>query len=670
MWTPLFPRYLDTPGMWDEAHYYHLKWYPTYTVSFYVDGRFITPKFHDLRWDYNLLTKEYNICGYKLMERSAVLPYDTLYSEYLLKGDKPIDGIAWFALPSKELQDIQIAEHAIFLIRKLDGHLIHTGFMVSPQAQSFMVQGTNPVDMVPIPEVTPFYEVFDGKLPNTIHTNGYVIFIGLHFRLIPNKPTGVGLIFADSGCELIATHQYLRKTSTPIHDALKDWQNFLSKVPKLETSLDKIQKYYYYRWYGLYTFAIWKKRGNYHYPAVAEGPAYFRVPIAYSAPAHVRETMWMQDDLLARGELLEFLSNQLADGSLPGRIHLDRCVSFYHGDWGRSLRYLLELHPNIEFAHTAYEGFKRYVEYFDKIRDPEGMGLYDIIDHFETGQEFNPRYTWVREDADMAKPIRLKGVDVTVYIYSLKQVLAWLADKLGKHDEATKWTKGALKIKHALLDYCWDTKDKFFYDYDPIKKEKVRVKTITGFYPFYTDIVSDQHMGALNHLFNPDEFWSTYPVRTLSKDDPHYSALGYWKGERMNCPWNGRVWPMTNSHIADVLIRLSKLDHKFKAKAREFILKFVEMMFFPDGTPNCYEHYHPDTGTPSLFRGVNDYQHSWVIDLIMRGLMGLQVEAGNITVDTNLPSDAYMRVENIPTPKGLLSLEYDRGRLSQQLKDF
>jgi len=127
---------------------------------------------------------------------------------------------------------------------------------------------------------------------------------------------------------------------------------------------------------------------------------------------------------------------------------------------------------------------------------------------------------------------------------------------------------------------------------------------------------------------------------------------------------------MTNSHIADVLIRLSKLDHKFKPKAREFILKFVEMMFFPDGTPNCYEHYHPDTGTPSLFRGVNDYQHSWVIDLIMRGLMGLQVEAGNITVDTNLPSDAYMRVENIPTPKGLLSLEYDRGRLSQQLKDF
>jgi len=58
-----------------------------------------------------------------------------------------------------------------------------------------------------------------------------------------------------------------------------------------------------------------------------------------------------------------------------------------------------------------------------------------------------------------------------------------------------------------------------------------------------------------------------------------------------------------------------------------------------------------------------------VIDLIMRGLMGLQVEAGNITVDTNLPSDVYMKVENIPTPNGLLSLEYDRGRLNQQLKD-
>ena len=47
--------------------------------------------------------------------------------------------------------------------------------------------------------------------------------------------------------------------------------------------------------------------------------------------------------------------------------------------------------------------------------------------------------------------------------------------------------------------------------------------------------------------------WTTYPVPSSSADDPFYNADGLWKGERKNCPWNGRVWPMTNSHIAEVL---------------------------------------------------------------------------------------------------------------------
>src|SRR2546429_4324554 len=29
-----------------------------------------------------------------------------------------------------------------------------------------------------------------------------------------------------------------------------------------------------------------------------------------------------------------------------------------------------------------------------------------------------------------------------------------------------------------------------------------------------------------------------------------------WKGKRHNCPWNGRVWPMTNSHIIEALARV------------------------------------------------------------------------------------------------------------------
>jgi len=39
--------------------------------------------------------------------------------------------------------------------------------------------------------------------------------------------------------------------------------------------------------------------------------------------------------------------------------------------------------------------------------------------------------------------------------------------------------------------------------------------------------------------------------------------------------------------------------------------------------PNCFEHYHPFNGRGSVYRGIDDYQHSWVNDLLVRHLVGL-----------------------------------------------
>ena len=33
------------------------------------------------------------------------------------------------------------------------------------------------------------------------------------------------------------------------------------------------------------------------------------------------------------------------------------------------------------------------------------------------------------------------------------------------------------------------------------------------------------------------------------------NANAEWKGKRHVCPWNGRVWPMTNSHVMEALGR-------------------------------------------------------------------------------------------------------------------
>jgi hypothetical protein len=184
----------------------------------------------------------------------------------------------------------------------------------------------------------------------------------------------------------------------------------------------------------------------------------------------------------------------------------------------------------------------------------------------------------------------------------------------------------------------WDPDEEMFFDVDPSTGQRTKVKAAVCFYPYFTDIVDEKHLAGLKrHLLNPREFWTNFPVPSSSVDDEFFSAEPEWKGKRMNCPWNGRVWPMTNSHIAEALAQsaIRFKDRKLRKIAAEFISRFVRMMFF-DGDParpNCFEHYNPFTGQPSTYRGIDDYQHSWVNDLIIKYVCGIRPEETRVIID-------------------------------------
>ncbi len=127
----------------------------------------------------------------------------------------------------------------------------------------------------------------------------------------------------------------------------------------------------------------------------------------------------------------------------------------------------------------------------------------------------------------------------------------------------------------------------------------------------------------------------------LQLDDPLFSASAEWKGKRHNCPRNGRTWPMVNSHIIEGLLRQWHRGRRQIGRLASHILtRFVQMMFHGGDVsrPNCYEHYNPITGHASVYRGIDDYQHSWVLDLIIRGAIGLEPRGNGILVDP-LPLD-------------------------------
>ena len=185
--------------------------------------------------------------------------------------------------------------------------------------------------------------------------------------------------------------------------------------------------------------------------------------------------------------------------------------------------------------------------------------MFTVVNHFETGQEYMSRYMAVDGEADVRgwQPrLRLKGIDVTVYAHQLFRALATLAGRVGRPGDASDWRALQKRCATAITEHMWCSEARLFTDVDGRTFERTGVKAAVGFYPMLTGCVDALRLDAMmDNLEDPHTFGTPFPLPSSSVDDPRFSAEGVWRGKRRNCPWNGRVWPMTTSHVIEGLLR-------------------------------------------------------------------------------------------------------------------
>ncbi len=657
LYAPPAPIWSDHPGFWDAAHFLHFPVEPVFTFELLDEA--LNPvklEYQERSWRPDRLEQDYTAPGLTLRETRICGPADVLSSVLELENTghaaRNLILVAWTAqpVPDASLEDADARMGAVYVRREVAGlrntKLSLTLALGLEGARSYNIQLSEMVTNQPHFHFTPYYETLtQNGLDNRVTLTGVnrtgLVYAALErpLSLAPGERVTLTIaasIAPETGRALAPLKEAL--ANDPRVESERAWRTFFDSVPHFSCSDPYLMTYYWYRWYGLRLNTLSTKLGNYQYPAVAEGVGYFRVPISYSAQCHMLEARWLHDPELARGSFLNFVHNQREDGSLPGHIHVNWVApeGIYHADWGQRTLDVHHVHPDDGFLKCAYPALKRYAEYFYQGRDPQGSSLYDHVNQWESGQEYMSRYVWVDDEGDEWKAMkrRLKGLDASIYIYRLERALAEMSKLLGKNEEAL-WTARAERTRKALLEHCWDEDLQAFMDVSP-ELERSGLVFALSFYPFFTDLVAEKHLPSLErHLFNPNEFWTEYPVPASPKTDPYYSATPAWKGKRTNCPWNGRTWPMTNSHIAEAIVGASRLDSSLRERAAEFITRFVKLMFF-DGNvtrPNCFEHYNPETGKASIYRGIDDYQHSWVADLLIKYLAGVQPEASKVVID-------------------------------------
>lgn len=727
IFAPAFPRFLDSPGFWDEAYFVDVRLERLFTVLILgEDERPLALRLDVRRWTPDALSQTYSVSGsgLRVREDKVVTPKDVLASRITVHNDgkraRSLHLVLWSLQERRPLMPGQAAtsaeqttrcgDYLTFAHTVLYGeqpyadrpaenagwgeagrgkgreevpHALYVALGADRPPASFTVNLAERADTAPAWHTSVLPEKFrDGRLADEFRPDGMTddgrrmtdqtnpirhpssvirqpsgpeghLHLCLHYALdVPageSRTVQFGAAVAlERGIALHALQNELHQDVTATSRA--SWRAYFAGVPYFECSDPYVQKYYWYRWYGLRLQIVdiggHKMDGEegvrFPHPCVFEGIGGFRSHISYSAQCHMLEAGWRHDPALAFGCIEGMFAAQEQSGYLPGHLYLWRHTrGFYHANWGANAIQLYHITGDRAFVERVYPDLARYAEYFERERDREDSHLYDIVDQGETGQEYMSRYLFADAAADDWRRIQLKGVDATVYIYQLQRALAEMARALGHAADADVWNQKADATREAVRARMWDAERGFFFDVAPGSGARSPFKAAVGLYPFLCDIAGPEHLPAITeHLLNPAEFWTEYPVPASSVDDPYFSAEAEWKGKRMSCPWNGRVWPMTSSHVAEALARAAlTLDPALKPTAAQLIQRFVRMMFH-DGDPerpNCFEHYNPFTGAPCAYRGIDDYQHSWVVDLLVKYLVGLQPNGGDTLVLDPLP---------------------------------
>lgn len=709
IYAPPFPRFLQAPGFWDDCHFADVRLSRLYTVLFLDDdGRPVRLTTTLESWRPDRLVLLHTAGNVKIRERRCVLESQAWVSELeLIEGTQPLNAFLWTlpevreagaGTPWQSLTDAEVTPDSIRLTldtawpselepdrTAVEAEAIQTAVEMGELLSLFLELGANApresftVNFAQRHDDAPLWEtsLLPEKFRNGALANQFRLFVGAppiegllhalqHYRLTPGKPL---VVAAGAGLSKAAARAALEDALAPepLIRSEEAWRRYFASVPQFESSDPYLNAAYWYRWYGLRLNTVGIEglpihRGGTFSPFVTEGIGFFRNFVTYSAQAHLREATWMHSPDLAEGILENLAKCQHEDGSFPGHNYSCRPArDFYHADFATGAAQFEALHGKPVPASTT-DALKRYAGYFLKHRaDPDTPGLYCVFDQNETGQEYMSRYQFVSERADEWTTFSVAGMDATTYA-------ANLFSYVGLEDEANR-------AVDAVFGEAWDVEASFFADV--AKGRRSPARPATGFYPwllaanpqFAPKFGADERRQLERWLLDPAEFWGKRGFPATAKSDPTYAPEGEWRDKRLNCPWSGRSWPMVNSHLVDAIAAAARAldDAELKTKAADALRKTIELLFH-DGDPSrpcCFEHYNPETGMPALYRGYDDYMHSWVVDLIMRHAVGVQPRKDDVDP---LPLGIDLVCTDIPHPKGRMDVRITNGVASVTLR--
>lgn len=220
-----------------------------------------------------------------------------------------------------------------------------------------------------------------------------------------------------------------------------------------------------------------------------------------------------------------------------------------------------------DFLAKAYAACARWDGWLRANRDTRGTGLCELFCGYDTGHDNSPRIAGIPNPCpggEARNPAGERNLpwlapDLSATVYGGRLALAAMANALGRASEAQQWTDLAERIRAAILQYCFDPEDGFFYDVDTQGQfNRVRGDQITR---VFGEHVVDQALFDqiyTRHIKDPAAFWAPYPLPSVAMNDPGFTRLP--DGSMPLNSWGGATQALTALRAPRWFLHYGKQD--------------------------------------------------------------------------------------------------------------
>lgn len=415
--------------------------------------------------------------------------------------------------------------------------------------------------------------------------------------------------------------------------------SYLSEnIPLFECPDEEIEKTYYFRWWTL----------RKHFKATPDGHILteFHPDVGWAGPHnsinaavghHLRESRWLRDD---RKLIREYILFWLDRKGNP----------FSYSMWyATAVEDYLKLHPDCAFEAECLDKLISLYEERARI-SAHSSGLY-----------------WSNDGRD-AMEISISGSGIrptlNAYMYGDACAISRMAARQGRQDVSEKYAAKAEEIREKMNRLLWDGD---FYKVIPCNQDESfpaekrpdvpddnNVREQIGYIPWYFHMPEEEKSVAFRHLSDEEGFLAPFGITTAERRHPRFMFR-----HKHECLWNGPVWPFATSQTLTALSNyLRTYGEKFVTKKDYYALLHTyaasHKIMGEDGKIHMWidEDMDPFTGdwiARTELKADNwnpkrggrergkDYNHSTFCDLVLSGLLGIDIREGSLTAEPMIP---------------------------------